>query len=148
MKLQYNFKLYTVFEHWPCEKIITEETQENAKYEYYKQFSHRFWDMPYTQFLKFVRCENIGLVNVEQLFSNEKSFRRMCKKRRITFAYLGMRVQVLGRMGTIIGNHNNDLSIVFDGDTLPYSCDPRFEIAYFDKDGQIIKDNRKGVYAV
>ncbi|WP_167332919.1 hypothetical protein [Bacillus gaemokensis] len=52
------------------------------------------------------------------------------------------------RKGTIVGSYKNNLLVVFDGDTVMYNYDPRFEIAYFDYDGRIVKDTRKGVYAV
>ncbi|SDY43599.1 hypothetical protein [Bacillus sp. 166amftsu] len=148
MIIQFKFKISTVFDTWPCEEIIVAGTDVKAKYEYFLKFKHRFLTMNAHEFMKFVKCENLGVHSITPSPRNKVAFRRMCKKRKIDFVYVGMRVEVVGRMGTIIGNCKNNLLVIFDGDVHGCDCDPRFEIAYFDKDEQIIKDTRKGVYAV
>ncbi|WP_144561611.1 MFS transporter [Bacillus mycoides] len=150
MNLKFKFKLYTIFEPWKSEKEIVAENEKEARFQYYRNFTNQrgYFEMDFQEFMKFVKCENLGLADVTQLFGKEKHFRNMCKRRKITFAYRGMRVQILGRMGTIVGNCKTNLLVVFDGDAHMYNCDPRFEIAYFSKEGRIIKDTRKGVYAV
>ncbi|PHE92487.1 MFS transporter [Bacillus pseudomycoides] len=146
MILQFKFKVSTVFDTWPCEEIIVASTEKKAKYEYFQNLKHKFVTMNVHEFTKFVRCENLGLADINPSLREEEQFKRMCKKRRIPFAYIGMKVQVLGRMGKIIGNCKSNLLVVFDGGMEIYNCDPRFEIAYFNKSGRIIKDTRKGVY--
>ncbi|MEH7458489.1 MFS transporter [Bacillus pseudomycoides] len=148
MDLQFKFKLQIDDEHWKCTQEIIAFDEMDAKRRYYRTFKYGFYGMEFDDFIKHVKCENLGLVNFAQLLKKEAQFQRMCKKRRIPFAYIGMDVQVLGRKGKIIGNCKNNLLVLFDGDTEAYNCDPRFEVAYFDQDGQIIKDTRKGVYAV
>ncbi|WP_243523713.1 MFS transporter [Bacillus pseudomycoides] len=150
MNLKFKFKLYTIFEPWKSEKEIVAENEKEARFKYYRTFTSQrgYFEMKFQEFMKFVKCESLGLADVTQLYGKERNFRRMCERRKITFAYLGMRVQILGRMGTIIGNRKTNLLVLFDGDTHAYNCDPRFEIAYFNKEGCIIKDTRKGVYAV
>ncbi|MEN1936016.1 hypothetical protein AAIE21_10415 [Paenibacillus sp. 102] len=104
--------------------------------------------MPVHEFLKYVKCENLGFADITQLYGKEKYFRRMCRYRKIDFAYRGMRVQVAGRMGTIVGNYKTNLFVVLDGDFEKCNVHPWWEIAHLDEEGNIVRDYRKGVYAV
>ncbi|MGQ5528592.1 hypothetical protein [Bacillus sp. CGMCC 1.60114] len=72
----------------------------------------------------------------------------MCKRRKIEFAYLGMRVEIIGKVGTIVGNWKTNLYVVFDGDSNKYNVHPHWEIAYFDENGRVVKEYQKGVYAI
>ncbi|MEC3273626.1 hypothetical protein P9Z89_24095, partial [Bacillus thuringiensis] len=60
----------------------------------------------------------------------------------------GMRVEVQGRTGTIVGNCKNDLFVVLDDNPHKFRFNPHWEIVYFNNDGEIIKDYRKGAYAL
>ncbi|WJE54867.1 hypothetical protein QRE66_11975 [Bacillus cereus] len=51
-------------------------------------------------------------------------------------------------MGTIVGNYKTNLFVVLDGDFEKCNVHPWWEIAYFDEEGNIVRDYRKGVYAV
>ena len=72
----------------------------------------------------------------------------MENQRGIDFAKIGMMVEVSGDIGTIKGmNHSCNLDVVF-ANTLKhgkgkYNCHPTWDICYFDKDGEIIKDYRE-----
>ncbi|WP_459503051.1 MFS transporter [Bacillus sp. C1] len=146
--LQFKFKLQTTNENWRCPHEIVASNEREAKYKYFHTFRRGFFEARFEEFIKQVECENLGIFDVTPTFKEEEQFERMRNKRKILFAYIGMKVQILGRMGTIIGNCKSNLLVVFDGNAEIYNCDPRFEIAYFDKNGRIIKDTRKGVYAV
>lgn len=77
---------------------------------------------------------------VEDLFpKNFKAFERMKKSRGIGFAEIGMKVEVYGRPGIIVGNYKANLSVCFDGNDFADNCHPRWAIQYFDKDGDLIK---------
>ncbi|HHX9918357.1 TPA: hypothetical protein ACVTHL_005440 [Bacillus cereus] len=144
----YKYHISTVFPQWRCDHIITKESEEKAKYHYYKQFKKQhFIDMPFEQFERFISCKYLGVVDIKTLFGQENPFRKMCNYRRIPFAKRGMRVEVQGRMGTIVGNCKNDLYVILDGNPDKFRFNPYWEIAYFNENGGIIKDYRKGVYA-
>ncbi|MGH1093271.1 hypothetical protein ACQVUB_27655 [Bacillus mycoides] len=144
----YKFHISTIFPHWKCDHIITKESEEKAKYHYYKQIKKQgFINVAFEEFEKFIFCKYIGVVDIATLFGQEEPFRRMCNYRRIPFAQRGMRIEVQGRPGTIVGNCKNDLFVMLDDNPYKYRCDPRWEIAYFDKDGTVIQDFHRGVYA-
>ena len=51
-----------------------------------------------TEFMKFVKCENEGVFDIKQMYSAEKAFKKMQNHRNLHFAYMGMRVNVAGKM--------------------------------------------------
>lgn len=148
MAVLYKYKFTTIFEHWPNEKVVVAETEERARFLYWQQFRTRFITIPMTEFMKFVRCENEGVLDIRQMFSAEKAFKKMQKFRKLDFAYMGMRVNVTGKWGTIIGNWKTNLFILFDGEVEPYNCHPHWEIAYYDDEGNVVRDYQKGEYAI
>ncbi|WP_440162313.1 hypothetical protein [Bacillus mycoides] len=58
---------------------------------------------------------------------------------------MGMRVNVAGKWGTIVGNWKTNL---FDGKIEAYNCHPYWEIAYFDEEGNAVHSCQKGEYAI
>ncbi|EMA6344856.1 hypothetical protein U3450_003912 [Bacillus cytotoxicus] len=148
MKSLYKFRVSTIFPQWRCEHIVEKENETMAKYHYYKQMKKLgYIDMPFEMFKRFIVCEYKDVVDISTLFGKEETFRKMCRYRKIHFAKRGMRVEVQGKMGTIVGNCKNDLFIVLDGNPHKFRFHPYWEIVYFDEQGNIIKDFRKGVYA-
>ena len=64
--------------------------------------------------------------------------------RGVPFVYIGMRVELEGRLGTIKGfNHSANLDVVFDGEKQKTNCHPTWEIIYFNPDGSICEDFRE-----
>ena len=78
----------------------------------------------------------------------EKIFIESMKtKRGIDFARIGMMVEVSGDIGTIKGmNHSRNLDVVFANALKhgkgKHNCHPTWDILYFGKDGEIVKDYR------
>lgn len=122
------------------------ETEEKARFLYWEKFKKKFETMPMTEFMKFVKCENEGGFNNH--YGNEKSFEKMQKFRNLHFAYSGMRVNVAGMWGTIVGNWKTNLFVLFDGEIEPHNCHPFWEIAYYDDEGNVIRSYQKGEYAI
>jgi hypothetical protein len=55
-----------------------------------------------------------------------------------------MRIQVVDRMGTIVGgNSSMNLNVVFDGQWFTRNCHPWYETVYYDNYGNIVADYRK-----
>ncbi|EOO16517.1 MULTISPECIES: hypothetical protein [Bacillus cereus group] len=60
--------------------------------------------MPMTEFMKFAKCENEDFFDIKQMYSAEKAFKKMQNHGNPHFAYMGIRVNVAGKWGTIVGN--------------------------------------------
>ncbi|MBK5474215.1 Uncharacterized protein BWINRA5_02822 [Bacillus mycoides] len=104
--------------------------------------------MPMTEFMKFVKCENEGVFDIKQMYNAEKAFKKVQNHRNLHFAYMGMRVNVAGKWGTIVGNWKTNLFVLFDGEIEAYNCHPYWEIAYFDEEGNVVHSYQKGEYAI
>lgn len=72
---------------------------------------------------------------------------RTAKYRGVEFVRAGMRVQIGDDWGVIV-SHNSSLNwdVLFDDDSRypgqTHNCHPHWEIAYYDEDGNCIKDYR------
>lgn len=106
------------------------------------------YQMSMTEFMKFVKCENEGVFDIKQMYSAEKAFKKMQNHRNLHFAYMGMRVNVAGKWGTIVGNWKTNLFVLFDGEIEAYNCHPYWKIAYFDEEGNVVHSCQKGEYAI
>lgn len=74
----------------------------------------------------------------------------MIRMRGIDFARIGMQIEVAGDLGTITGTTamSGNLAVRFTN-ALKYgkgshNCHPTWETRYFDKDGNVIANYRKG----
>lgn len=150
MSVQHRYRLSIQLEGKKHEMEIPAHSEAQAVSLYYKEFKVNKTQMSFPVFKELVKCETLGLDNLEQFYSKESNFIRMCKYRKIEFARMGMKVQIAGKMATIVGNHKSDLLVIYDGFSYESKADPRWEIIYFDEAGAIIKDYRKekGEYAV
>jgi hypothetical protein len=116
-------------EHWSTINAIS---KGSAKSKYFRKLDADW--IKYTQ----IKCK----VNGYPYTSEE--FIRCTKYRNIEFAYCGMKVNVSGWNGFIVGHNNSaNLDILFidgkySGQTL--NCHPNFKIKYFDKQGNLIKE--------
>ncbi|AIQ24379.1 MULTISPECIES: hypothetical protein [unclassified Paenibacillus] len=50
--------------------------------------------------------EKFGGFKVSELFTNPATFREICERRAIDFAYQGMKIEVDGQCGVIVGGMN------------------------------------------
>lgn len=150
MSVQYRYRLSIQLEGKKHEMELAAHSEAQAVSMYYKEFKENKTQMLFPVFKELVKCENLGLDNLEQFYVKEANFIKMCKYRKVEFARMGMRVQIAGKMATIVGNHKSDLLVIYDGFSYESKADPRWEIIYFDEAGAIIKDYRKekGEYAV
>ncbi|EEL61485.1 hypothetical protein COD78_15550 [Bacillus cereus] len=104
--------------------------------------------MPMAEFMKFVKCENEGVFDIKRMYSTEQAFKKMQNFRNLHFAYMGMRVNVADMWGTIVGNWKTNLFVLFDGEIEKHNCHPYWEIAYYDDEGNVVRNYQKGEYAV
>ncbi|WP_257145557.1 MULTISPECIES: MFS transporter [Bacillus cereus group] len=148
MVVLYKFKLTTIFEQWPNEEYVVAETEGKARFLYWQKFRTKLLTMPMAEFMKFVNCENEGVFDIKRMYSTEQAFKKMQNFRNLYFAYMGMRVNVAGMWGTIVGNWKTNLFVLFDGEIEKHNCHPYWEIAYYDDEGNVVRNYQKGEYAV
>ena len=144
----YKFKLTTIFEQWPNEEYVVAETEGKARFLYWQKFRTKLLTIPMAEFMKFVKCENEGVFDIKRMYSTEQEFKKMQNFRKLHFAYMGMRVNVAGMWGTIVGNWKTNLFVLFDGEIEKHNCHPYWEIAYYDDEGNVVRNYQKGEYAV
>ncbi|OMF37451.1 hypothetical protein BK133_05185 [Paenibacillus sp. FSL H8-0548] len=123
-------------------KTVSGKTAGAAKYTCYLEFSDAY-DMTFFQFLKFIKCRKVGGFKASDLFGNSDLFEDMKNNRNLEFASMGMRVEVAGDMGTIVGSHGFNLLVCFDGKWHGENCHPWWETKYFDKKGNIVRNYTK-----
>ncbi|WP_432701999.1 hypothetical protein [Lysinibacillus sphaericus] len=126
------------------EHVEIAATPGKAKYQYYRYLQDGIWEAPFGEIVKHMKCKKIGQASIKHLFENKEQFERICKGRGISFAYQGMKIEVAGQLGTIVGaNDSCNLQVVMDGEWTAGNCHPWWETRYFDKDGNVITDYRK-----
>ncbi|WP_236896922.1 hypothetical protein [Clostridium beijerinckii] len=126
---------------WGNDYTEIAETAGKAKYRFFRD--HEIGDfVEFGEFIKQVKCSIIGKFHVKDLFTQDiESFERMKQLRGIEFAFLGMKVEVNGKKGVIVGNnHSLNLDVCFDNQYWKENCHPWWRIKYFDNYGNIIKE--------
>lgn len=127
-------------EEW-CKHTYTAETAGKAKYAHWRYMQDGIWEEPFGDVVKHLRCRKISGFKVQDLFGDQEKFQRVCENRGIEFAYIGMRVEVDGQKGTIVGaNDSCNLDICFDGKWWGDNCHPWYMTKYFDQSGNLIKE--------
>jgi hypothetical protein len=120
------------------------ESVGKAKYAYWREYQD-VWNRPFGEFLPWVYCKKTGVAAIHHLFGDREQFERVRESRRIPLAELGMKVEVAGRSGRIVGgNHSANLDIVFDGEWTKSNCHPHWEMVYYGSAGEILYDFRIG----
>ncbi|CDX01279.1 Hypothetical protein DPCES_1392 [Desulfitobacterium hafniense] len=116
-------------------------TAGKAKYSFF--LGHEIGDsMEFGDFVKSVECKLVHKFHVRDLFTeNIKDFERMKSLRGIEFAHLGMKVEVNGKKGVIVGsNRSLNLDVCFEGEHWKSNCHPWYKVRYFDNHGKLIKE--------
>jgi hypothetical protein len=118
------------------------ETAGKAKYQFFKYLSD-IYDWSFGDFLKWCYCKKVGIADIHHMFGDSETFERMKQYRDIPYAYQGMKIEVCGKPGTIVGaNSSANLDVVFDGQWHENNCHPHYETVYFDRRGNIVADFR------
>lgn len=125
-------------EPW-CKHQEIAETAGKAKYQYYLYLQDGLWEAPFGTVVRHMHCHKIVLAAVRYLFGDRDKFARVCQKRGIPLAYQGMRIEVDGKMATIVGaNDSSNLDVVLDGSWNAVNCHPWWRTKYFDRDGGLV----------
>lgn len=127
-------------EEW-CKGTYAAETPGKAKYSHWHYMQDGIWEEDFGTVVKFLRCRKVGDFKPSDLFGNREKFERVCENRGIIFAYQGMRIEVDGQMGTIVGaNDSSNLDVIFDGKYFEENCHPWWKTKYFDRKGNLVKE--------
>lgn len=135
----FEVRTYDIWDDKEYPKKIIAATAGKAKYEYWQLMSD-CWDIPFGKLLPLLRVRKLGPASPSAHFMDRENFDRMKVNRGIEFTYMGMRVEVNGKAGTITGYHGFNLMVLMDGDTRPGNCHPWWETKFFDKQGNVIRD--------
>ncbi len=108
---------------------ITARTLGKAKSEYLSRVRDAWPDVKYTD----VRARSLGAcVTTDE-------FLLTARYRGVPFARIGMKVDVDGRRGRIVGaNSSANFDVVFDGSDVPINCHPNWMITYFAEDESVL----------
>ena len=99
-------------------------------------------DCGYDDFFETVRCFKVRLIHkwrVSDLFNinNVEMFQR---QRAMPFLLIGMRVEAIGKMGTVCGiNSSLNLDVCIDGEHHCKNYHPYWKMKYFGSKGELIK---------
>lgn len=94
----------------------------------------------YSKCFLHIKVRSLGKIKPEHFYNLNYDFERMAEHRGIQFAYRGMRIDVEGKFGYIVGgNCSMNLDILFDGDAHMSNCHPHWKTTYYDKQGNVIK---------
>ena len=115
---------------WWSEYVATSPSQ--AKYRHWQAMDF------YDSFSECFACFEVRLVG-GPLWPTTDAFRENARYRGIPFAYCGMRVEVAGKPGVIVGHNSSaNLDVLFDGWDHPSNCHPWWKVKYFDRAGGVI----------
>ena len=122
-------------------ETIFAKSRSQAKYFYFQ--AHE-WFCDFKGYLiNFHKCHKIRTIGetklVDRFTKDIEGFERMKKSRNIEFAELGMKIDVNGKIGNIVGYNSSCNLDVYFPDEWVQNCHPYWETTYFDKNKKVIK---------
>jgi len=123
------------------------KTASKAKYEAYKMWTEEYeweWKEGFLGFLKGMKCKCLDKGKLEGLFTNRGRFEEMKEYRGIEFAKQGMKVEVNGKPGLIVGSNSSaNLNVYFPEAGQTQNCHPHWKIIYYDESGEAVRSYQK-----
>jgi len=118
------------------------KTAGKAKYSYFLNRELSDCGFSFGYFVSRAKCKLVHKFHVQDLFTQDiKGFNRMKEHRDIEFAHLGMKVEVNGKPGVIVGsNRSLNLDVCLEGEHWRSNCHPWWRVKYFDNKGDLIKE--------
>jgi hypothetical protein len=138
----FQYELWFEFKDWECRHTEIAETPAKAKYQFYQYLQDGVWETDFKTFVKSVKCKKKGIADITGMFGPKDQFESMCEKRHIPFCYQGMRIEVCGKPGIVVGSNSGlNLQVVFDEHQwVTSNCHPYYETVYFDESGNVVAD--------
>lgn len=124
-------------------KTISAITPAKARYELFRYLSDVWeWDEGFKGFLKSIAsCKCLHKFSPADLFNNNDTFENVKRWRSLEFIYLGMKVEMDGKKGVIVGGNSSlNLDVCFDGQSWAENCHPWYKMKYFGSNGNLVKE--------
>lgn len=121
------------------------EVARNASAARYKFFwRHLSETRQYSDVFRCLKSRKIGPASPRSFFPKNEyqisTWEAVRTRRGIHFAFLGQRIDVDGKMGTIVGGNDSlNLNVVFDGQGHVENCHPTWETTYYKNDGHTVE---------
>lgn len=116
----------------------TAKTPSKAKYQCFIDMQETF-DLEFMDAISQMKVKLLHKFKISDLFSTLSEFNHMKEYRGMKFIYMGMKVEVDGKCGVIVGSNSSaNLNVCFDGDYKYYNCHPFWRVKYYLKSGDII----------
>jgi hypothetical protein len=118
----------------PFRKSIFAATRGKARYEYLRDLRDAGWDVSF----KDIRVRSGDSIPLEKV----TSFSRTAHARGLPFAHIGMRVEVEGHPGILVGsNDSGNFDVFFTGgppEGQTGNCHPHWQMRYLAADGSVL----------
>ncbi len=146
LNLPNTYEIYSLNEDGIEQAEYTERimatTPGKAKYQTYLKYEDCFCG--FSDFLKHIRIRTIGKGKIEHMFGDKSRFNFTKERRGLSFATIGMRVDHRGNPGIIVGaNLSENFNVYFPHLGYVTNCHPHYELVYYSKAGEVLRDFRK-----
>lgn len=137
----YSLEIYNYGDDGTHFETVVAETAAKAKGQFI-QYSEWLDSLTFLQALRWIKSVRlVHKFHYSDLFGDRERFDDMKQRRGIEFASLGMRVEVCGKPGRIVGaNSSGNLNVCFDGTCYTENCHPYWKVKYFDDNGELIRE--------
>lgn len=127
---------------YETETLICAETAAKAKYQHWLQLDDCFED--FRMYLHFVEsCRCLRKARKEDYYQKHHDFEKNKRYRGVPLCDYGTEVELRGKRGFIIGaNDSCNFDVKFEDGI--HNCHPNYELVYFDEQGNVMYDFRKG----
>ncbi|WP_405174275.1 hypothetical protein MHI27_17110 [Paenibacillus sp. FSL H8-0261] len=138
------YEVWVQWNEWDdpwCRRTVQGETAGKTKYSFWEYLQDGLWEEKFGTVVKKLRCRKIGGFKISDLFTNPATFREICERRAIDFTYQGMKIEVDGQCGVMVGGNNSgNIDVCFEGKYYAENCHPWWRTKYFDRKGNLIKE--------
>lgn len=134
----YECRIDNYFDGFPLISNHIAKSPAAARYKFWME--HSDFLTPYKDCFPYIKSKSLGKINPSHYFGDINKFQSTAKYRRIEKAYQGMKIEVCGTTGIIVGaNHSGNLDVLFPDYSIQ-NCHPHYKTVYFDNDGNIVYD--------
>ena len=95
----------------------------------------------YAKCFSHIKSKSLGIMEPSHMFGDYDKFKRICEHRNLPFAFQGMKIDVSGKKGWIVGgNSSMNLDVLFEGETFVSNCHPTWETTYYDSKMNVVAE--------